>query len=136
MKTAKSAYLSAAVLLFIVMTAVYSCGSKANTGGTVSSLSARIVTCPTTTVKSISISSVPDFQPPSVAISVNDIVKWTNNDLTDHTVTSGTPGNLDGKFDSGHIASGSTVCVQFLLAGNYGYFCNIHTFMTGLVTVQ
>jgi plastocyanin len=77
------------------------------------------------------------FQPNSVSIAVNDIVKWTNNDTTtDHTVTSGTPGALDGKFDSGNLAPNATVCMQFMAAGLYQYFCNIHPNMTGVVTVQ
>lgn len=131
-------HLRVVLLLLSTFTIIYSCGSKANTAGAVSSSSARIVTCPTTTVTAISITSVPAFQPNSVSVAVNDIVKWTNNDsnFPAHTVTSGTPGSLDGKFDSGNLTPNATVCVQFLVAGSYAYFCNIHTFMTGIVNVQ
>jgi plastocyanin len=135
MKTATSVRLMVLALLLVAATVLYSCGSRANTGGALSSSSAQIVTCPTTASKAVSISGLA-FQANSVTISVNDIVKWTNNDSVVHTVTSGVPGSLDGKFDSGNLNPGSTVCVQFLAAGSYAYFCNIHTFMTGLVTVQ
>lgn len=128
-------HLRVVLLILFTFMILYSCGSKANTGGAVSSASARIVTCPTTTVTAVSIAGLA-FQPSSVSIAVNDIVKWTNNDSTTHTVTSGTPGSLDGKFDSGNMTPGATVCVQFLAAGSYAYFCNIHTFMTGIVNVQ
>jgi plastocyanin len=117
------------------MEAFYSCSTPNTTVATVSSTSAQIVTCPTSPVTTVSISNFV-FQPASVSIAVNDIVKWTNNDSTAHTVTSGTPGALDGKFDTGNIAPNATMCVQFLIVGSYNYFCNIHTFMTGTVTVQ
>ena len=120
-------------LLIAAMVTFYSCSSPNTT--TVSSESVRIVTCPTSTVTFVSISNFL-FQPNSVSIAVNDIVKWTNNDTTDHTVTSGTPGALDGKFDSGNLAQNATVCMQFISAGLYQYFCNIHPNMTGVVAVQ
>jgi plastocyanin len=93
------------------------------------------VSCPTSSVTAVSIVDFA-FQPGSVSIAVNDIVKWTNNGSTTHTATSGTPGAPDGKFDTGHLAPNATMCVQFLTAGSYNYFCNIHTNMTGIVTVQ
>jgi plastocyanin len=126
------------VVLFIAILSSaygYGCSSPSTSGGQVSSASAQLVTCPTTTSESVAISNSA-FSPNSVTITVNDIVKWTNNDSITHTVTSGAPGATDGKFDSGNLAAGSTVCVQFLIAGTFNYFCNIHTFMTGNVIVQ
>ncbi len=133
----KAKYLGTFVLLMGAVVTFYACGSSTpNTRmSTVSSVSVKIVTCPTTTVPAVTISNF-TFLPGSMAISPNDIVKWTNNDSTTHTVTSGLPGAPDGKFDSGNLAPNATVCVQFLSAGTYQYFCNIHLFMTGTVTVQ
>jgi plastocyanin len=125
--------MSTLALLITVMATFSSCSSPNTT--TVSSESVRIVTCPTSTVTFASISNFL-FQPNSVSIAVNDIVKWTNNDATSHTVTSGTPGAPDGKFDSGNLAPNATVCMQFMAAGMYQYFCNIHPSMTGSVAVQ
>ncbi len=137
MRKAKAVYLGTFVLLMVAIAAFYSCGSSTprTTAATVSSTSAKIVTCPTSSVTAVSISNFV-FQPASVSIAVNDIVKWTNNDSATHTVTSGAPGAIDGKFDTGNLALNATMCVQFLIAGSYNYFCNIHTFMTGTVTVQ
>ncbi len=127
----------AVMLLTVALLALYSCGSSSsNTGGAVSSVSSQIVACPGSPAAAVSITTSPAFAPASTSVAVNGIVKWTNNDAITHTVTSGAPGAQDGKFDSGNLAPGATVCVQFLTAGSFPYFCNIHTFMTGLVTVQ
>ena len=133
MLKASVVHMSTLAMLIAAMTTFYSCSSP-NTA-TVSSESVRIVTCPTSTVTFVTISNFL-FQPNSVSIAVNDIVKWTNNDTTAHTVTSGAPGALDGKFDSGNLAPNAIVCMQFISAGIYQYFCNIHPNMTGVVTVQ
>jgi plastocyanin len=137
MRNSNSAHISAAVLIMVAMAVINSCGSSSpNTTGAVSSASSKIVACPAVPAATVSITTSPAFAPASTPIAINDIVKWTNNDTIDHTVTSGTPGAPDNRFDSGHIAPNATVCVQFLAAGSYAYFCNIHTFMTGIVTAQ
>ena len=125
------------VILSLVAMALllYSCGSSSNTGGSASSAFVQVVTCPATPAADVSITgaTASGFQPGTVSIAPNDIVRWTNNDsaVPDHTVTSAT-----GKFDSGNVPSGHTVCMQFLVAGSYGYYCTIHSFMTGVVNVQ
>ena len=139
MRNSKSMSISAAVFIMVAMAVIYSCGSSSpNMNTAASSSSAKFVTCPAVPAALVSITTSPAFAPASTSIAVNGIVRWTNNDSIDHTVTSGTgaPPAFDGKFDSGHIASNGTVCVQFLVAGTYPYFCNIHPFMTGTVTVQ
>ena len=50
MVKASAVHLSAFALLTAAMLTLYSCGSKPNTAATVSSASAKIVTCPTATV--------------------------------------------------------------------------------------
>ncbi len=104
---------------------------------TASQLVAQIVTCPPAGAdNNVTIQNFL-FTPASLTISANDIVKWTNNDTVIHTVTSGTTPTPDGKFDSGNVGTGGgTVCVQFFQVGAYPYFCTLHTFMTGTVTVQ
>lgn len=96
--------------------------------------SAQIVACPAGTTDV----TIRDFffLPSATTISVNGIVKWTNSGTFVHTVTSGSPPAGDGKFNSGTMGTGTTVCVQFLAAGSYPYFCAIHTTMTGTITVQ
>ncbi len=76
------------------------------------------------------------FNPGNKTVSVGTKVTWTNNDNIAHTVTSGTPGNPSGLFNSGNIAPGGTFEFTFSQAGEFNYFCNIHQSMTAKVTVQ
>jgi len=96
-------------------------------------LSAQIVQCPPSGTTNVTIQDLL-FTPDNVTISANGIVKWTNNGTT-HTVTSGTSPTSDGKFSSGNLGTGATVCVQFFGIGTAQYFCSIHPTMTGSVTV-
>ena len=95
--------------------------------------SAQIVPCPPSGTTNVTIQDLL-FTPDNVTISANGIVKWTNNGTT-HTVTSGTSPTSDGKFSSGNLGTGATVCVQFFGIGTAQYFCSIHPTMTGSVTV-
>lgn len=95
--------------------------------------SAQIVPCPPSGTTNVTIQDF-TFTPDNVTISANGIVKWTNNGTT-HTVTSGPSPTPDGKFNSGNLGTGATVCVQFLGIGTAQYFCAIHPTMTGSVTI-
>jgi len=77
------------------------------------------------------------FAPNPVAIKSGTTVIWTNSDSASHTVTSGqpsdtTPGTL---FDSGLIKPGKTFQFTFTKTGSQDYFCSVHPWMTGKVTV-
>jgi plastocyanin len=77
----------------------------------------------------------PNFDPNSVKVAKNGGVQWTNKDNVPHTVTSLKD---DGKtFDSSIIKAGGTYVLNALplAKGEYGYFCTIHPYMRGLVTV-
>jgi plastocyanin len=80
------------------------------------------------------------FDPPSVTISMGQIVRWTNMDSVPHTVTSGQPGAPDaGKiFDSGNLNQNDTYCLRFNIKKTYQYYCKVHptTMNNGMVTVQ
>ncbi|MBI5698025.1 MAG: hypothetical protein HZC29_06005 [Thaumarchaeota archaeon] len=70
-------------------------------------------------------------------VSVGGTVTWTNDDTAAHTVTSGTPSDgPDGVFDSSIIMSGATFEHTFEEAGEYDYFCIVHPWMTGKITVE
>ena len=82
------------------------------------------------------------FEPYLVNISVGDTVTWTNNDDAIHVVVSGAPNqesfeNLDdGKiFDSGFLKSNESFSHTFAEEGLFGYFCTLHPWMNGFVTV-
>jgi LysM repeat protein/plastocyanin len=77
------------------------------------------------------------FMPNTLTIQRGTTVVWTNLDPGPHTVTSGTPGNPDGLFDSGQKQTGQTFSFKFDNAGQYHYYCQINgNQMTGLITVQ
>ena len=62
---------------------------------------------------------------------------WENADNAAHTVTSGTPQEgPNGDFDSSIIASGATFNHEFNSSGENPYFCIVHPWMTGIVTVE
>jgi len=71
----------------------------------------------------------------TVDVKILDIVRWENADTAAHTVTSGAPGAIDDVFDSGLFGPGKGFQYQFTEVGDYEYFCLVHPWMTGIVTV-
>jgi plastocyanin len=128
------------VCVFSVMILIVTgCGSSSSTNysGTPTSSSADVVAvdCSTVVPSGTVAISGSAFSTANSVIPVSSVVKWINNDSVTHTVTSGTPAELDTKFDS-TITPSASLCFKFNTAGTYKYFCKIHTFMTGIVTVQ
>ena len=71
-----------------------------------------------------------------IEIIVNDTVFWKNGDISTHTITSGTPLNgSDGVFDSGKMGPGKFFVQKFTEVGEFPYYCTIHPWRTGLVSV-
>ncbi len=73
------------------------------------------------------------FQPGDIAVSLGTTVTWTNDDTVAHTVTS-----LSGApvaFNSGTVNPGGSFSHTFTTPGSYPYYCQIHPFMMGNVTV-
>ncbi len=80
------------------------------------------------------------YQPNPVQVSVGDMVNWTNDDSQPHTVTSGSDGQSDGKFDSSSdiyplMSPGQNFEHTFTEAGEYPYYCAIHPNQVGTVIV-
>jgi plastocyanin len=80
------------------------------------------------------------FSPASITIASGDVVRWTNDDMESHTVTSGNPGgaNAGVMFDSGVMTPADTYCLEFQGTEAHEYFCEFHPIDmdNGLVTVQ
>lgn len=91
-------------------------------------------TSPGTASNDISIQGMA-FNPAAKTVQQGTTLKWTNNDNVAHTVTSGTPGNANGTFNSGNIANGGSFSYTFNTVGTFSYFCSIHPSMTGTITV-
>ena len=77
------------------------------------------------------------YSPYDQRISSGEIILWKNIDSTAHTVTSGSPD--EGKsnyFDSGIIGPQNNFSHQFNDSGSFSYFCELHPWMIGLVSVN
>jgi plastocyanin len=72
------------------------------------------------------------YTPSFVAIQPGDTVKWTWKG-SDHSVTSGTPGQATGLFDSGIKNSGFTFSFTFPNSGTFNYFCTPHGSCCGMI---
>jgi len=78
------------------------------------------------------------FVPTEITVPAGSTVTWTNDDSTIHTVVEGSAQGGSGEtpaFDSSIIANGATWEHTFDTAGEFDYYCSLHPFMTGKVTV-
>lgn len=73
------------------------------------------------------------FSPQTPTVNVGDTVVWTQNDASTHTVNS-TAAPFD--LNSGNLGRTATYSHTFNSVGSFPYRCNIHTSMTGSITVQ
>ncbi len=77
------------------------------------------------------------FEPFEIVIQRGDIVEWINQDVQAHTVASGTTrGGIDGMFESPVVAEGGKYSHKFGDTGIFEYFCTLHPWMTGSITVN
>ena len=77
------------------------------------------------------------YLPQDITISTGDTVQWDNVDNAAHTVTGGSPADgPSGVFDSSLLMAGLDYSFTFDDAGNYDYFCMVHPWMVGSVTVN
>jgi len=77
------------------------------------------------------------YMPYNAALDPGGEAMWHNIDTAAHTVSSGTPAEgLDDVFDSGLVAAGGMFSYKFEEAGTYDYFCMVHPWMTGIVTIS
>lgn len=78
------------------------------------------------------------YEPPEVTVSPGATVTWDNQDNALHTATSGQSPAPDGKFDSGIVGANqeSEPITMPTEPGEYTYFCTLHPFLVGTVTVQ
>ena len=76
------------------------------------------------------------FEPEEITIKVGEIIEWKNYDDAMHTITSGNP--EDGPtslFDSGLAEPDATYALKFNSVGKFDYFCMVHPWQTGSITV-
>jgi plastocyanin len=77
------------------------------------------------------------YLPADITINVGDTIEWINVDTAAHTVTAGSPADgPSGVFDSSLVMASAAYSFTFEEAGNYDYFCMVHPWMVGSVTVN
>ncbi|MCH6585977.1 MAG: hypothetical protein IH792_02980 [Thaumarchaeota archaeon] len=77
------------------------------------------------------------WSPADITINAGDTVHWMNVDTAAHTVTGGSPADgPSGVFDSSLVMVDATYEFTFDDAGSYDYFCMVHPWMVGSVTVN
>ena len=77
------------------------------------------------------------FIPYEVTVDVGGVVTWSNDDSAAHTVTAGSAADgPSGVFDSSLFMAGTTFSHTFEAEGDFPYFCMVHPWMMGIVTVQ
>lgn len=119
-------------------------GNQSETGNETSGTPSADSGASVTTVSIVVGASVPSngefYSPENVETTVGSMVTWNNEDSIPHTVTSGVVENNspkpDGKFDSGIMNPGGSFPFVFDTAGEYPYYCMLHPWMTGRVTVN
>jgi len=78
----------------------------------------------------------PDYEPDEARVPKGNVIKWTNDDLLVHTVTSSI--DFGETFDSGLLNQGE----EFLLStddleiGAYEYMCIVHPWMVSTLVVE
>ncbi len=77
------------------------------------------------------------FVPLNLEVMRGTTVTWQNEDNIGHVIQSQDGhGNLVSMFNSGILNTGDTFSYKFVKPGVYNYFCTIHPWRTGVVTVS
>ena len=80
--------------------------------------------------------SIVNFTLPNLTVPVGTTVVWTNEDVVQHTTTSGTDGQFDGLgWNSLFLSKGETFSHTFNQEGTFSYTCRLHPSLSGTVTV-
>lgn len=83
----------------------------------------------------------PFFSPNNLTVKAGTTITVKNHDSIPHTFTSTNDGkdvqspNASGKFDTGVLMGNADAQITIDKAGTYNYFCSIHPFMRGTITV-
>lgn len=94
-----------------------------------------------TILEGSSVQGNPAYEPDPLTVSAGDAVEVSNQDTVPHTVTSGSgpeDPETGSQFDTSIIDAGATAQVDTanLAAGDYPYYCSVHPYMLGTLTVQ
>ena len=77
------------------------------------------------------------YIPLNLEVTSGTTVKWINDDSVPHTIQSQDPqGNIIGLFNSAPLMTGGVFEYTFEESGVYNYFCSLHPWRVGIVTVR
>lgn len=77
------------------------------------------------------------YIPLNLEISPGSTVVWKNDDSVPHTIQSqNDKGEIIGLFNSAPLQTGETFEFKFEDAGIYNYFCSLHPWRVGIITVR
>ena len=76
------------------------------------------------------------YIPSKIIAKLGQTITWKNEDVAFHSVTSGIYGEPTTLFDSGHLDPEQKFSYTFDEIGTFDYFCTLHPWMAGKVTVQ
>ena len=71
----------------------------------------------------------------NLTVPLGTTVTWIQLDPTIHTTTSGLSPDPDDIWDSDFLQDGQDFSHTFDEVGTFPYFCKVHTYVTGTVTV-
>jgi plastocyanin len=71
------------------------------------------------------------FDPEGATVAAGSTITFTNEDGATHTATAD-----DDSFDTGDLEQGDSAEVTLDEPGDLSYFCDIHNYMTGTITVE
>ncbi|MFQ5762207.1 MAG: plastocyanin/azurin family copper-binding protein [Candidatus Bathyarchaeia archaeon] len=89
---------------------------------------------PTVTPSQVSI-VYSTFMPRVLTVSTGTTVTWANLDQLPHDVKAGTPTAPTGLFESPDLSYGETFEYTFTEPGYYAYYCELHPYMQGIISV-
>lgn len=90
-------------------------------------------------VESVTIKNF-EFAPPTVTVAAGGTVRWINADVANHQITTGVvEGDRprpDGRISSPLLFRGDEFSATLAAPGEYPYYCGVHPFMRGTISVQ
>ena len=73
----------------------------------------------------------------SLEVVLGTTVEWVNDDSVPHTIQSqNSQGDIIGLFNSAPLLTGDSFEYTFDESGVYNYFCSLHPWRIGIVTVR
>ena len=117
-------------------------GAKEGANDTGSNTTTAAAAAATLTIPNgASVQGNPAYEPNPLTVKVGDTIAVENKDIAPHTVTNGkdaTDPTMGKLFDTSIINAGDSaeIVTASMDPGEYAYFCSVHPYMTGTLTVQ